>query len=178
MPIRLTATQIRQRGDVVETANQRQSGGFEPVTADAGGAGLETDAIKSGAYGELMRRARQQALVFSFAWRGTDFRGTVESIGESMRLSLRSDLAAIPYSAENPAARGGLLAVVDTYDGGSEAKLTVVQGRMVMLEHEIPLPKSHGDTMANLITQLTMLVLNTAPYLDLIAEFTEAPARA
>jgi len=171
-----------QRGDAVDLAKQSQDDGSDTVATGGAADGavdrFDAEPLESGAYGELMRRAQRQALSFSFVWRGTDFRGTVESIGEGMRLSLRSDIAAIPYSAENPAARGGLLAVVDTYDGGSEAKLTVVQGRMVMLEHEISLPKSHGDTMTNLVTQLTMLVLNTAPYLDLIAEFTEAPARA
>lgn len=163
---------------MVEAPNQRQIGGFEPAKADAGSGSLETDALKSGAYGELMRRAKQQALGFTFVWRGSDFKGTIESIGDGIRLLLRSDLTAIPYSAENPAARGRLLAVVDTYDGGSEAKLTVVQGHTIMLEHKIALPKSSGDTMANLITQLTAMVLNTAPYLDLIAESAKTPAKA
>lgn len=163
----------------MELANQPHGNGFDPAIAEA-----ETDpdkdspvkaALEGGAYGELMRRAKEQPLSFSFAWRGTDFKGTVENIGEDMRLSLRSDLATIPYSVENAAARGDLLAVVDTCAGGSEAKLMVFQGRTVMLEHEIALPESLDDTMANLITQLTMLVLNTAPYLDLIADYTSGP---
>lgn len=165
----------------MELANQPQGNGFDPAIAEAE-TGLDKDspvkaALEGGAYGELMRRAKEQPLGFSFAWRGTDFKGTVENIGEDMRLSLRGDLAAIPYSAENSAARGDLLAVVDTCAGGGEAKLMVFQGRTVMLEHEIALPESLDDTMANLITQLTMLVLNTAPYLDLIAKYTSGPAR-
>ena len=161
--------------------NQAQVSGFEPAIAGdeaAEGKGrIDADALEAGAYGQLMRRAKREPLGFSFVWRGSDFRGTVESIGEGMRLSLRSDLAAIPFSAENAAARGDLLAVVDTCAGSSEAKLMVFQGRTVMLEHEIALPDSQADTMATLVTHLTILVLNTAAYLDLIAEFTASKAK-
>ncbi len=161
----------------MEAANQSQGNGFEPAIVDSAGHNGR-NRFEAGAYGELMRRAKQKPLSFSFVWRGSDFMGRVESISDGMRLSLRSDLAALPYSAENIAVRGDLLAVVDTYAGGSEARLMVFHGRTIMLEHEIVLPESHGDTMATLVTHLTMLVLNTAPYLDLIAEFTSAPAEA
>lgn len=166
----------------MEATNQPQDSGFESAIAEAaagnGKGRLDNDVLEAGAYGELMRRTKRQPLSFSFVWRGTDFRGTIESIVDGMRLSLRSDLAALPYSAENPAARGDLLAVVDTCAGGSAAKLVVFQGHTIMLEHEIELPESLGDTMTTLVTNLTMLVLNTAPYLDLIAEFMSAPAEA
>ena len=161
----------------METADQPQGDGFAPSIAESD-AGCGPERYESGAYGELMRRAKLKPLSFSFAWRGGEFTGTVENVGDGMRMSLRSALATIPFSAENAASRGNLLAVVDTCAGGSEAKLMVFQGSTIMLEHEITLPRSIGDTVTTMVTQLTMLVLNTAPYLDLIAEHSASPAEA
>jgi hypothetical protein len=168
---------IMPRGDVVDAANQPRNGAFEPAMAEVE-ADSEKTRFETGAYGELMRRAKEKPLGFTFDWRGSNFKGKVESIEDGMRLSLRSALAAIPYSAEDADSRGDLLAVVDTCSTGVEAKLTVYQGRSIMIEHEIDLPPCDGDTMATIVTQLTMLVMNTAPYLDLIAEFTAAQAEA
>lgn len=159
----------------MEAANQSQGDGINPAVVGSTGRNGR-NRFESGAYGELMRRAKQRPLSFSFVWRGGDFKGQVDSIDNGMRLSLRSELATVPYTAENIDVRGDLLAVVDTCAGSSEAKLLVFQGRKIMLEHEIVMPEIHGDTMATLVTHLTMLVLNTAPYLDLIAEFTSAQA--
>jgi hypothetical protein len=161
----------------VEAVNQLQNSAFEPAIAEDE-ADSELNRFEAGSYGELMRRAKDQPLSFSFDWRGSQFMGLVECLETGMRLSLRSSLAAIPYSAENADTRGDMLAVVDTCAGGSEAKLMVYQGSTIMLEHEIELPRSLDNTVANIVTQLTMLVMNTAPYLDLIAEFTAAPADA
>ncbi|MCH7941798.1 MAG: hypothetical protein IIB67_01050 [Proteobacteria bacterium] len=161
----------------MEAAKQPRDSGFEPAVTDVA-ARKGQDLFEIGAYGDLMRRAKEQPLSFTFDWRGTDFMGTVESIDDGMRLSLRSSLATLPYSAENAAARGELLAVVDTYAGGGDAKLMVYQGHKVMLEHEIVLPPSLGDTVTTIVTQLTMLVLNTAAYLDLIVEFSSPPTEA
>ena len=171
-----------QRGDVVDVANQSQDDCFD--TADAGAEAnggkdrLDTAALEIGAYGELMRRATEKPLNFSFAWRGTHFNSVIESTGEGMRLSLSSDLAAIPFSVENAVARGELLAVGESFVGDNETKLTVIQGHTIKLDHEFTLPEAQSDTIASLVTQLTMLVLNSAPYLDLIAEYTAAPAEA
>lgn len=166
-----------RRGDAVEAANQPQGNVLAPSVVDSDD-GNGPERYESGAYGEFMRRAKLRPLSFTFAWRGSEFLGTVECFGDGMRMSLRSALAALPFSAENAADRGSLLAVVDTCANGSEAKLTVVQGSTIMLEHEITLPRSIGGTVTTMVTQLTMLVLNTAPYLDLIAKHTTAPAEA
>ena len=155
----------------METADQPQGDGFAPSIVESDAA-CGPERYETGAYGELMRRAKLKPLSFSFSWRGGEFTGTVESVGDGMRMSLRSALAAIPFSAENAATRGNLLAV------NSEAKLMVFQGSTIMLEHEIIVPRSTGDTVTTMVTQLTMLVLNTAPYLDLIAEHSASQAEA
>ncbi len=171
-----------KRGVVVDAANQSQDDGFGTAEAgtEANGDKVRLDAadLETGAYGELLRRANAQPLSFFFIWRGTNFKSVVECIGEGMRLSLSSDLAAIPFSVENAAARVELLAVGEIFVGDIEMKLKVVQGRTITLEHEFALPESQSDNMATLVTRLTMLVLNSAPYLDLIAECTAAPAEA
>ena len=166
----------------MEAANQSQDSSFYPSTAGSEAHGdkdlPEVHAIESGAYGELMRRAKKQPLSFSFVWCGTNFKSVIECDGEGLRLSMTSDLVAIPFSVENAAARGELLAVGGSFVGDNETKLTVVQGRTITLEHEVSLPELQSDTMTALVTQLTMLVLNSAPYLDLIAKYTAAPAEA
>ena len=171
-----------QRGDEVEVASQSQDSSFDPSAAGSEALGdkniLDVPAIELGAYGELMRRANEQPLSFSFVWRGTSFQSTVDSDGKAMRLSLTSDLTAIPYSVENAVARGDLFAVGESFVDDNETKLTVSRGHTITLEHEIALPDSRSDTMVTLVTQLTMLVLDSAPYLDLIAECTAAPAEA
>ena len=135
---------------------------------------FDGETLSVGGYGELLRRAADAPLVFSFAWRGIGFKSTVESIDRGMRLSLETDLAPIPFSAEDAETRGGLFAIVDTWDGDSEGRLKIVQGRRIVLENDIRLPPPDGQTASTIVSQLTMLVLNAAPYLDLIAEYTPA----
>ena len=161
----------------MEAAKQPRDSGFEPAVTDVA-ARKGQDLFEIGAYGDPMRPRKEKPLGLTLLVPGTGFMGTVESIDDGMRLSLRSSLATLPYSAENAAARGELLAVVDTYAGGGDAKLMVYQGHKVMLEHEIVLPPSLGDTVTTIVTQLTMLVLNTAAYLDLIVEFSSPPTEA
>ena len=48
--------------------------------------------------------------------------------------------------------------------------LRVVSGQTIVLENAIDLPRSVGGAASNIVTSLTLLVLNTAPFLDLLAE--------
>ena len=142
------------------------------TTASGGGNGADPAGIRSiDAYGDLLRRAMDAPLTFSFAWHGRDFKGIFEAIDGGMRLSLRSDLATVPFSAEDAAARGDLLAVVDSWDGNTDGTLKVVQGQRIVLENEIPLPRTPDGTISSVVTNLALLVLYAAPYLDLIAEY-------
>lgn len=122
-------------------------------------------------YSELMRRAKNAPLNFNFAWHGMDFGGTFEAIEGGMRLSLQSNLAELPYSAEDAKARGDLPAVVDTLDGHTEGLLKVVKASTIVLENEIPMPRTPTGSISSVVTNLALLVLNAAPCLDLIAEF-------
>ena len=149
------------------------------TAASRGGNGAEPGAHRSiDAYGELLRRAMDAPLTFCFTWNARDFMGTLEAVDGGMRLSLQSDLAAVPYSAEDAAARGNLFAVVDSLDGNAEGILKVVQGQKIVLENTIPMPRPPDGSISSVVTNLALLVLNAAPYLDLIAELTPPPASA
>lgn len=134
------------------------------------GDGLNVDAVAPNAYSELQRRVADSPLRFSFTWRETEFRATVEAGEDGLRLTLQNDLAPLPYSAEDKSRRGNLLAIVDTRDGDSAGKLRVVRGRDIVLEAGIELPQECGNTVNNIISTLTILVLRAAPHLDLLAE--------
>ncbi|MCH9020986.1 MAG: hypothetical protein IIA73_11560 [Proteobacteria bacterium] len=151
---------------------ERASGA--PIGLDGDAGGDPRDAMSSGAYGALLRRVLRAPMRFTFSWRGIDFTGIFETLEKGIRLSLQGDLGSLPYSAEDARARGGLLAIVDTYGDGSSAMLKVVSGQTIVLENAIDLPRSVGGGASNIVTSLTLLVLNTAPFLDLLAE----PGRA
>ena len=154
--------------------SELQADASAPVT----GAASLNDRPAVDAYSELMRRASNAPLNFNFAWHGMNFGGTLEAIEGGMRLSLQSNLAALPYSAEDAKARGDLLAVVDTLDGRTEGLLKVVKGNTIVLENEIPMPRTPTGSISSVVTNLALLVLNAAPYLDLIAEFSNAEEAA
>ncbi len=143
------------------------------TTASAGGNRADSARLLLiDAYGDLLRRAMNAPLTFSFTWHGRDFIGALEAIDGGMRLSLQSDLATVPYSAEDPVVRGDLFAVVDSLDGHTEGTLKVVQGQKIMLENQIPMPRTPDGMISSVVSNLAMLVLHVAPYLDLIAEYT------
>ncbi len=147
---------------------ERASGA--PIGLDGDAGGDPRDAMLPGSYGALLRRVLRAPLRFTFSWRGIDFTGTFETLEKGIRLSLQSDLGSLPYSAEDARARGGLLAIVNACGDGSSGMLKVVSGQTIVLENAIDLPRSVGGGASNIVTSLTLLVLNTAPFLDLLAE--------
>ena len=141
-----------------------------PIGLDGDAGGDPRDAMSPGSYGALLRRVLRAPLRFTFSWCGIDFTGTFETLEKGIRLSLQSDLGSLPYSAEDARTRHGLLAIVDAYDNGSSGMLKVVSGQTIVLENAIDLPRSVGGGASNIVTSLTLLVHNTAPFLDLLAE--------
>ena len=90
------------------------------------------------AFGELMRRATKAPLSFGFVWHGMNFTGALEAIDGGMRLSLQSNLAQLPYSAEDAKSRGDLLAVVDILDGKTDGLLKVSRDRRLFSKMRFP----------------------------------------
>ncbi len=128
--------------------------------------GLASD----GAYIELMRRAIAEPRRFTFKWRGVNFSARLDGHDGGLRLTLHSDLAALPYSAEDAGERADLLAVVDAFGNGRESKFRVVCGQKIVIEDSIDLTQTIDSTVNSIITSLTILVLRLAPCLDLLAE--------
>ncbi len=155
-----------------------KSGGEAPGAAaarsDGNGGGRRLDEAPVGAYGVLLRRVVASALNFTFTWRGVDFTGRFDAREGGIRLTLRGTLTELPYSAEDAEARKVLLAVADTCDGGDVAKFRVECGQKIIIEDSVSLTETDGDTVASIVTDLTMLVLRLAPCLDLLAEHASA----
>lgn len=147
-----------------------RSGKSPGVSLGDGSNGLTTDVTPPNAYCELQRRVADSPLRFSFTWRETEFRATVEAGEGWLRLTLQNDLAPLPYSVEGKSRRNSLLAIVDTHHGEPAGKLRVVRGRDVVLEGGIELPRGSGNTVNDIVSTLTILVLRAAPHLDLLAE--------
>ena len=147
-----------------------EPGGARAALPDAASGALEADPASLGAYGELLRRVVKSPLNFGFNWRGVDFTGTFDAHQDGIGLTLHSDLAALPYSAENAGQRDELLAVVDAFRGDAVGKLKVVSGQKIVIENGVDLSDSGDGTVGNIITGLTIMVLRLAPYLDLLAE--------
>ena len=137
---------------------------------DGSGKGLQIDSASHGAYGVLRQRLAESALNFTFNWRGVDFSGRFETREDGVRLTLHSDVASLPYSAEDPDGREGMLAVVDTFRDENSGTLKVVCGRKIVIEDVIELAEMAGNTATNIVTSRTVLVLRLAPCLDLLAE--------
>ncbi len=129
---------------------------------------IDIDAAVGGAYGALTRRADKAPLVFGFSWRGIDFHGRIEAPQGRLRLTLASEIASLPFSIEDPAARKSAIAVVEAAsrdDGG----IRVVHGHKVVVESQMDIADRRIDTINGLVSLLTVLVLRTAPYLDFLA---------
>lgn len=142
----------------------------DPARNGANKGSLDLDSVVQGAYGELLRRVAQSPLNFNFTWHGTSFSGSISGHDDGLRMYLQSNLADIPFSAENAAARGDLLAIVDTHRGGKPAELRVVQGQNLVLDSTLDLPAEGLETVNGIISTLTVMVLRSAPYLDLLAK--------
>ena len=128
------------------------------------------EAASTGAYGALRRQLIAAPLNFAFDWHGIEFTGRFSARDEGVRLTLRGNLASLPYSAEDANARSSLLGIVDAFNDETEGTLKVVRGQKIIIEKTIELPRSTGDTANDIVANLTVLVLRAAPYLDLLAD--------
>ena len=142
--------------------------------SDAVNRGLRMETASQGAYGELQRRLVESPLRFAFCWHGTDFTGRFEARNGGVRLTIQTDLAALPYSAENARVRTDLLAIADAFRDEAVGNLKVVRGQKIMIEKTIDLSTTIGSAVSDIVASPTDLVLRTAPCLDLLAEYAAA----
>ncbi len=120
--------------------------------------------------GNLTSREPDFPLRFQFRWRDTAFEGEVGQNESGLYLELRTQLGALPYTAENDAGRANFMTVISADQKQDYGTLRIVQDQTIVFEKDVELPRSGGLTATALVTQIAILVLSAAPYLDLLAE--------
>ena len=129
---------------------------------------IEMHSIAIDEHGNLRSREPDFPLKFRFRWRDSAFEGEVGQNDSGLYLELRTELGALPYTAENDAGRANFVTVTSSdQDYGT---LRIVQNQTIVFEKEVELPRSGGLTATTLVTHIAILVLSAAPYLDLLAE--------
>jgi hypothetical protein len=110
---------------------------------------------------------------FDFGYRDIRFVGRMEQTGGRAHLKLAGDLGPLPFSAESPAARAGLLRIIDAAAADlGDAPFRVIQGRLLLGgDLDIPVPVS----ATGLVSSVARFLLPTCPYLDLIALYLRPP---
>lgn len=110
---------------------------------------------------------------FDFGYRDIRFAGRMDQAEGRAHLKLVGDLGPLPFSAESPAARAGLIRIIESATSalGGEA-FRVAQGRILLGgDLDIPVPVS----ATGLVTSVARFLLPTAPYLELIAMYIRPP---
>ncbi|MGE5537565.1 MAG: hypothetical protein ACM33T_00235 [Solirubrobacterales bacterium] len=104
-------------------------------------------------------------IVFDFTYRGIRFGVRCEETGEgTARLKAVGDVGRVPFSAEAPAARAGLSAIILHGNDLLGQTFRLVDGRILLGgERILALPV----TATRLVTALAEILIPAAPYLDL-----------
>ena len=112
---------------------------------------------------------------FSFVWVGTRFYAELDKIGENdeeektavdqyVCLTLRADIAPVPYTAEDPAGRDAVLHFahqLELVPGGQKQ----INARR-RLEYVAKTRLSHPTRSADIITAATVVIMQSAPYFE------------
>ncbi|CAA7612982.1 conserved hypothetical protein [Magnetospirillum sp. SS-4] len=113
---------------------------------------------------------------FDFRFRDVLFAGRIEQSEGRAHLKLVGDMGPMPFSAEAPAARAGLARIVEAANahlGGAPFRVT--QGRILLggdIEVAVPV------TATGLIASVTLFLLPSLDYVDLIALYVRPPLAA
>ncbi len=122
--------------------------------------------------GGLTRRAPKLPLTFGFTWRKMGFTGQITRTGERLVLRLAADVAVVPFSAENTGKRRQLLSLLQIGGtGGTMLSLMLSPSNTLILLREIVLAPDAGLTADTLVTMTATSVLESAPHLDLMAQY-------
>jgi hypothetical protein len=112
---------------------------------------------------------------FDFRFRDVPFAGCTEESGGRVGLKLVGDVGPLPYTAESPAARTGLVRIVEAANEAIGDAFRIHQGRVLLgIERGIPAPL----TATGLVTAVATFLLPAAPYLELIAIYIRPPLAA
>ncbi|MBT3171375.1 MAG: hypothetical protein HOM52_03165 [Rhodospirillaceae bacterium] len=137
---------------------------------------IELNSLEVDQSGALQQREPQYPLTFNFSWRDSNFEGTVDQVDDRLTLELSLKLAELPFTAEDATQRGNWSAIVSDTDAPAGGVLKIMHDSTAVLSKKIDLPELNGFTADGFITNMAMMVLSLAPYLDLLAEHSGAHA--
>lgn len=110
---------------------------------------------------------------FDFVFRFVRFRMICEHGEDSATLRLTGDVGPLPFTAESPAARGGLIQIMHHVNERFGPRLELVSGNRLRFAAVEPLPLP--ITATHLVSAVTAMLLPIGPYLDVIATYVRPP---
>jgi hypothetical protein len=131
---------------------------------------IELNSLEIDSSGAISHREPKYPLVFRFSWRDSNFEGTVNQADGHLSLELSLRLAEIPFTAENSDQRGRWSAIISDAETPVGGKLEVLHDSTAVLSKTIDLPEMSDFTAEGFVTNIPMMALTLAPYLDLLVE--------
>lgn len=128
---------------------------------------IEFGRLGFGTDGQVQRRCADQAIHFSFHYRGISFEGEMQP-GQGGRLRLAADLGKLPYTVESAPARRLLRHLVLATQRSDRASfhITAAQDVLFVGETQVPAPR----TPVSVVAAVTALTLDFKPFLELIEQ--------
>lgn len=121
--------------------------------------------------GRLRVRKDASPIHFCFAYRGVDFDALMDTAPEA-DISLSAELGKVPYSMETGAGRQLTRRIVEATAGlpGGRIDVSAAQDMSIVATARPPLPLTPASVMAT----IAALLLDLAPYIDLLRGVIEA----
>ncbi len=127
----------------------------------------DLDRLLDRAWTELARLEPGLPARFTFMWRGIDFTTRVEPTSESVRLTVEADLGAVPFSAEDRAARAKLLALARAQDPGAKSRYHISRDQRLRFSIETVMAAPAGA--AAIVGRTAQLLFQARPHLEIAA---------
>lgn len=109
---------------------------------------------------------------FDFSYRHIRFTCRYQHAEGGGTLRLAGDVGPLPYTAESPAARAGLAAIIADANDLLGATFRFSQGRILLAGGE---PVAQPLTATHVVAAAATIVIPATPYLDLIAVYVRPP---
>lgn len=135
---------------------------------------IELHSLEVDNSGVIMQRKPKFPLNFNFSWRNSAFEGAVNQEDGQLTLELRLKLTTVPFTAEDADQRSKWSAIISNSGNPAAGNLEILRDSTAILSKSIELPEMNGFTADGFVTNISMMVLSLAPYLDLLAEHSNS----